>query len=55
MVPAQRQLLLDSLVSLSALQSIALADATFLGWTEESLRAYEERCKMIAEIQCELA
>jgi hypothetical protein len=54
MGPAQRHSLLDSLQGLTKLQTEAVRDATYIGWTEESLRVYEERWRIIAEIHAKL-
>ena len=54
MGPARRKPLLDSLHALTKLQIEAIKDATYIGWTEESLRAYEERWKVIAAIHEQL-
>ena len=50
----QRQSLLDLVFALTDLQSKAMNDAVFLGWTEESLKAYEERRRTIKEIRAQL-
>jgi hypothetical protein len=54
MVPAHRKPLLDSLNALTKVQIETIRNATYLGWTEESLRAYEERWRVIAEIHAKL-
>jgi hypothetical protein len=54
MGPAQRKPLLLTLLVLSEMQLDALEDATYLGWTEESLEAYEERWNLILEIRSQL-
>ena len=54
MGPAQRKPLLDSLQALTQLQIEAIKDATYIGWTEDSLRAYGERWRIIAEIHAKL-
>ena len=54
MGPAQRKPLLNSLDALTKLQIEAIKDATYIGWTEESLRIYEERWKLIAAIHAQL-
>lgn len=44
----------NSLDALTKLQIEAIRDATYIGWTEESLRIYEERWNLIAAIHAKL-
>jgi hypothetical protein len=51
---AHRKSLLHAIHALTKLQIEMIRDATYIGWTEESLRVYEERWRIIAEIHAKL-
>ena len=55
MDPTRRRSLEEAILELQNQQSEAIKDAIFVGWTDESKLAFEERRKRINELSTRLA
>ncbi len=54
MGPVQKRLLESEILDLNSQQLASISDATYLGWTEEMKKEYEDRRKRIIELRIQL-